>query len=115
MARLSRGLVMVMVIVGAIQLCSHQKAEAVPITASARVSWGEPCSAEAKAKIEGCMKEADTEKCCPILHSIIDNSCPCWSHARITNRQLSKFYFINCNILHPLCSTAHQVCCLLIH
>ncbi|MCD7446081.1 hypothetical protein HAX54_037288, partial [Datura stramonium] len=80
-------------------------------TATTGVSWGEPCSAEAKAKIEKCMKDesGDIDKCCPILHSVIDNSCPCWVHAKITDTQLANLYFIYCDIVHPLCSTAHQL------
>ncbi|KAK4372101.1 hypothetical protein RND71_007485 [Anisodus tanguticus] len=71
---------------------------------------GDPCSDEAKEKIEGCMKEetADIDKCCPILHSVIDDSCPCWVHAKLTDRQLAILYFIYCDIDHPLCSTADQ-------
>ncbi|KAM3323090.1 hypothetical protein P3S67_004241 [Capsicum chacoense] len=117
MARLSRGLVMVMVIVSAILLCSHQQAEATA-TATASLSWRGPCSVEARLKIEECMKEdtdADIDRCCPILHSLIDNSCSCWFHAMITDRQIATRCFTHCDIVRPLCSTTDQVYMLLIN
>ncbi|XP_059311191.1 uncharacterized protein LOC132062675 [Lycium ferocissimum] len=106
MVRLSRGVVVMamVIIVAAIQVCSHQ--------AAAGVSWGEPCSDEAKTKIEGCMKEEtvdNIDKCCSILHSVIDDSCPCWVHAKLTDRALAILYFIYCDIAHPLCSSAQPI------
>nr|XP_009772189.1 PREDICTED: uncharacterized protein LOC104222643 [Nicotiana sylvestris]XP_016494900.1 PREDICTED: uncharacterized protein LOC107814083 [Nicotiana tabacum] len=112
MTTLSRGLVIFMVIVAAIQFCSHRQvtADAAAVTATGTISREEPCSTEAKAQIEECLnyETGDMDKCCPILHKVIDNSCPCWVHAKIADRQLAILYFTYCDIVHPLCSSAHE-------
>lgn len=89
---------MLIVIVAAIQICA---AEAITAT----VSWGDPCSAKAKTQIEKCLKEetADIDKCCRILRTAIQDSCPCWVHAVATDKPLAIVYFDYCQIYHPPC------------
>ncbi|XP_055811238.1 uncharacterized protein LOC129880980 [Solanum dulcamara] len=81
---MTRGYVILMLLMAAVALCSHQQAVAKNIAtySQSHPSAASSCSDSDKGKIKKCMTEVfSIDKCCPLFKRTIGANCDCYHYA----------------------------------
>ncbi|KAL3369407.1 hypothetical protein AABB24_009978 [Solanum stoloniferum] len=101
---MTRGYVILMFLMAAVVLCSHQQAMAKNI-ASATTS----CSDSDKGKIKKCMTQTvSIDKCCPLFKRTIGANCKCYNYAVDLDNQALITLQSYCDINNP-CKSVQKV------
>ncbi|XP_015076025.1 uncharacterized protein LOC107020251 isoform X2 [Solanum pennellii] len=108
---MTRGYVILMFLMAAFVLCSHQQAVAKNIAtySQSRFSATTSCSNSDKGKIKKCMTQTvSIDKCCPLFKRTIGANCKCYNYAEDLDNQALITLQSYCDINNP-CKTVQKV------
>ncbi|KAH0676652.1 hypothetical protein KY285_024453 [Solanum tuberosum] len=102
---MTRGYVILMFLMAAVVICSHQQAVAKNIASAATTS----CSNSDKGKIKKCMTQTvSIDKCCPLFKRTIGANCKCYNYAEGLDNQALITLQSYCDINNP-CKSVQKV------
>ncbi|KAG5568346.1 hypothetical protein H5410_064635 [Solanum commersonii] len=101
---MTRGYVILMFLMAAVLLCSHQQAVAKNIVTylQSRFSATTSCSDSDKGKIKKCMTQTvSIDKCCPLFKRTIGANCKCYNYAEDLDNQALITLQSYCDVNNP--------------
>ncbi|MCD7454445.1 hypothetical protein HAX54_024884 [Datura stramonium] len=103
-ARTTRGCAMLVFLMAAVAICSHQQVGAKNVATHtwSRSSAASNCSDGDKGKIKRCMtKIASIDKCCPLFKRTIGTNCKCYHYAEDLDNQALITLESYCDVTNP--------------
>ncbi|WMV31413.1 hypothetical protein MTR67_024798 [Solanum verrucosum] len=108
---MTRGYVILMFLIAAVAICSHQQAMAKNIAtySQSHFSATTSCSNSDKGKIKKCMTQTvSIDKCCPLFKRTIGANCKCYNYAEDLDNQALITLQSYCDINNP-CKSVQKV------